>query len=330
MHKTPLKMGILGCGSFAQRRILPELRDLDTVQIIALQKRNLDEAKKIANQWHIPHGVATRDELLSNPEIEAIFIATPNHLHEEDAIACAKAGKHVLCEKPLAPTVAAIEWMLAAFQKTTLSVGQSIRFKGCVQKARSLLESGELGELLSFKAHFAIPVPQSNWRHRRDMGGGVLQDMGVHLIDLIRFISQQEILSIYAIANETSDAEDTVTALCHLEGGATASFECSFVQPYATGFEVIGTKSRLISTHSLRQTYDPVETLCHALKDETKIYLPVKAGNVYLEELRHYAQAIKGEVPSILPAEEGLKNQRVIEAAYESIKKKSVSFLQQL
>jgi predicted dehydrogenase len=92
------------------------------------------------------------------------------------------------------------------------------------------------------------------------------------------------------------------------------------VQPYSTGFEIIGTKSRLVSTHSLRQSYDPVETLCHALKDETKIYLPVKAGNVYLDELKHYAETLRGAIPSIITAEEGLKNQRVIEAAYESIK----------
>jgi predicted dehydrogenase len=191
--KRPLKMGILGCGSFAERRILPILRELDTIQVISLQKRNLEEAKKVASTWHVPNAVSTREELLSNPEIDAIFITTPNEMHEEDAIACARAGKHVLCEKPLAPTVAAILNMQAAFKTTTLSVGQSIRFKGCVQQAKSLLESGALGELLSFKAHFSIPVPQTNWRHRKEMGGGVLQDMGVHLIDLIRFVSQQEI-----------------------------------------------------------------------------------------------------------------------------------------
>lgn len=149
-----------------------------------------------------------------------------------DAIACAACSKPTLCEKPLAPTVSGIVKMLEAFQKQSvpLFVGQSLRFKFCVQKAKQLLQSGRLGQLLSIRTHFSVPVPKENWRHQKAQGGGVLQDIGVHLIDLIRFISGEEIQSISATANHdyqntALEVDQTVAAICRLTDQTLASFE---------------------------------------------------------------------------------------------------------
>ncbi|PIS02054.1 MAG: hypothetical protein COT85_07915 [Chlamydiae bacterium CG10_big_fil_rev_8_21_14_0_10_42_34] len=322
---NPIQVGILGCGSFVQRRILPILKEINTIKVVALQKRNVNDAKNIASKWNIPFAVSSRNELLSNPQVEAVFIATTNDMHEQDAIACAEASKPTLCEKPLAPTASAILKMIEIFQKqsTPLFVGQSLRFKFCVRKAKELLQSGRLGQLLNIRAHFSIPVPKENWRHQKVRGGGALQDIGVHLIDLIRFISDQEIHSIYAEANHdyqhtSSNADQTVSAICRLTHQATASFECSFQQPFSSRFEVIGTKSRLVSNDSLRQSYDSLETLC-LIEDDTKLYYPIRASNIYSEELIHFADTLQGLTPSIIDAKEGLQNQKVIEAGYQSL-----------
>lgn len=322
---NPIQLGILGCGSFVQRRILPILGELESIKVVAIQKRNLDDAQQIASKWNIPSVVSTREELLQNPQVEAVFIVTTNDIHEEDAITCAASSKPTLCEKPLAPTAAAIIKMIEIFRKqsTPLFVGQSLRFKFCVQKAKELLKSGRLGQLLSIRAHFSVQVPKENWRHQKVRGGGVLQDIGVHLIDLIRFISSQEIHSIFAKANHdyqptSPQADQTVTAICRLENQALASFECSFLQPFSSGFEVIGTKARLISNDSLRQSYDSLETLC-LIEDDTKLYFPIRASNIYVQELKHFANALQGLEPSIIDALEGLQNQKVIGAAYRSL-----------
>lgn len=323
----PIQLGILGCGSFVQRRILPILKEIDSIEVVALQKRNIKEAKKIASKWNIPYAVSTREELLKHPQVEAVFIATTNAMHEEDAIACAESSKPTLCEKPLAPTILSIVNMIEKFQKKSipLFVAQSLRFKFCIQKAKELLQSGKLGKLLNIRAYFSIPVPKENWRHQKDQGGGVLQDIGVHLIDLVRFISCQEIQSIMAIANpdyqRTSPKVDqTVMAICQLTNQSMFSFECSFIQPFSSGFEMIGTKARLFSNDSLRQSYDSLETLCF-IENDIRSYLPVRVSNIYVDELKHFAEILRGGTPSIINAEEGLQNQKVIEAAYQSLSK---------
>jgi len=263
--------------------------------------------------------------LNKSPQVEAVYIATTNHLHEEDAIAWAVRFLPTLCEKPLAPTVSASEKMIESFHKRSvpLFVGQSLRFKFCVQTAKHLLQSGKLGRLLSIRTHFSVQVSKENWRHQKARGGGALQDIGVHLIDLIRFISGQEIRSIFALANSdyqnsALEAEQTVTAICRLADGAVGSFECSFTQPFSSGFEVIGTKARLVSKDSLRQADDLLETLYLKEGDE-KFNFSILASNIYIEELKHFADALQGK-PSIISAAEGLQNQKVIEAAYHSIR----------
>lgn len=328
----PLRLGILGCGSFVERRILSQLHDLDTVRIVAIQKQNLKEAERIARKYNISHAVTHRDELLKIHEVEAVFIATPNNCHEADALACAAALKPTLCEKPLAPTVSGVERMLDAFKKRAVPffVGHSLRFKQALQIAKKLLETGELGNLISIRATYSTRVGSENWRSLKKEGGGVLQDIGIHLIDLIHFISQDHIAQIYATSpdykRETPEADLSVSALCRLSNGAVASFACSFNEPFYTGFEVIGTKSRLIGIHSLRQTSDPIESLCHLREDGSKFYFPLAASNIYRDELHHFAQVLIQNIPSLIPAEIGLANQRVVDAAYESLEMhKSVS-----
>ncbi|MDR3623988.1 MAG: Gfo/Idh/MocA family oxidoreductase [Chlamydiales bacterium] len=320
LKKDPIKLGILGCGSFATRRILPAAQEAGIIKITCLQKRDLAAGRKIAETFHIPHVVTSRDELLSHLDVEAVMICTPNHMHEEDALACAFHKMPTLCEKPLAPTSLAIKNMLQAFQNsyTLFFVGHSLRFKPCVLQTKKLLQEHALGELLRIRVHFSIPVPKESWKYKKAFGGGVLQDIGVHLIDFIHFISDQEIISISAMAN-IEEVDQTVLASFRLSNGALASLECSFESPLDSGFEVVGSKSRLVSYASLRQTLDPVESFCHILEDGTKVYFPVQASNVYVEELKHFATSIIEKKSSIIPAEIALKNALIIEEIYTKL-----------
>ena len=318
-----LQLGILGCGNFATRRILPALQKISAISVVALQKRDVKEARHLAEKYNIPHAVSTRAELLNIPQIEAILIATPNHMHEEDALASAKHHKPVLCEKPLAPSSKAIIAMISAFkrQNLLLCVGQSLRFKFCLQKAKELLHSNKLGALQNIYAHFSVPLPQNSWKRLKAAGGGVLQDIGVHLIDLIRFISGQEIATIYASFNSgyqatSPEAEHTAYITCCLTNQTICKFECSFNQAFACGFKVTGSNASIISNHSLVQSDDLAETLC-LIERNIKTYLPIPVSNIYADELLHFADTLQGE-PSIIMAEEGLLNQKVIEAAYLS------------
>lgn len=291
-------IGLIGCGSFAQRRILTTA--VEGLRFVCLQKRDLKEAKEVAARFGVPHAVSSRAELLAHPDVDAVIITSANDCHEDDALAAARARKPTLCEKPLAPTTAAIKRMLAAFEGLPFLVGHSLRFKLALQKARALLAEKTLGDLLHIRAYFGLPVPSDNWRYRS--GAGVLDDIGVHLIDLIRYVTGQEIIHAHALGTKAA-----VVSICTLTSGATASFECSFLEPLRSGFELIGTEGHLVSSDSLRQTTEPVETL---FLNKEEITLPFV--NVYEEELKHFRDVINGAKP-LIPAVEGLHNQEVIE-----------------
>ena len=151
-----LKIGILGCGGFITHRILPLLKEIEAVQVVCIQNRDQVKADKIAKRFGIPRAVSTREALLTDPEVEAVHIATPNFLHEEDALACAAAGKPTLCEKPLSISLESVDRMLKAFESRSVPffVGHQLRFKPAIQKAKELFLAGEFGTLLHCRAYY--------------------------------------------------------------------------------------------------------------------------------------------------------------------------------
>jgi len=319
--KHPLKLGILGCGGFTIRRILPALREIDAIRIVCIQNRNQAKAEAIAHQFNIPRAVSRREDLLSDPEVEAVHITSPNFLHEEDTLACAKAGLPTLCEKPLSTSLESVDRMIEAFERRSIPffVGHQMRFKPAIQKAKELLRAGEFGTLLQLRAYYySRTIPAGNWRLDKGNGGGALQEIGIHLVDLVHFISGEEIAEVRALSS-LSEIDRMVSVQGKLPCGALVSFECAYERPYYSGFEVIGTKSRLVSSESLRQTYDPVETLCLVRENGEAIYYPLQALDVYAEEYKHFAKAVIQQVYSPIEAKISHANQRVIDAAYRSL-----------
>jgi len=329
--RDPLRIGILGCGSFVERRILPILSEVPSIQVICLQNRSLLKAQRMARDFGIARAVNTKEELVEKSEIEAVFITSANFCHEEDALACAEAYKPVLCEKPLSISFSSTERMVEAFQAKNLPflVGHQLRFKSSLQKIKQYYLEGKLGDLLHIRAfYYSRTLPENNWRLQKGNGGGALQEIGVHLIDLIHFITQEKIEPSHAAALPTlqDKAETMVSLQGHLKNSqALVSIECSFQRPYYNGIEVIGTKGRMVSEGSLRQTYDPGEILYFEGENGEKTYLPLKASNLYVDELKHFAEVVAFERSSILSAEISLSSQSTIDKGYELLEATSVN-----
>lgn len=321
LTKHPLKLGILGCGGFMMRRIPPFLREMSTIRIVCIQNRNQAKAEAIANQFNIPRAVSQREDLLADPEVEAIHITSPNFLHEEDAIACAAVGKPTLCEKPLSTSLESVNRMIEAFEHRSIPffVGHQMRFKPAIQKAKELFLSGEFGNLLQLRAYYySRTIPAGNWRLKKGNGGGALQEIGIHLVDLIHFITGEEIKEVRALSS-LSEIDRMVSVQGKLPSGTLISFECAYERPYYSGFEIIGTRSRLVSSESLRQTYDPVESLYLSRENGEAIYYPLQAIDVYAEEYRHFAKAVIQGAHIPIEAKISRANQRVIDEAYRSL-----------
>ncbi len=324
LAKNPLRLGILGCGAFISRRILPILKEADSVRVVCIQNRNLTKAETIARQFGIPRATAKREDLLADPEVEAVHIASPNFLHEEDALACAAAGLPTLCEKPLSISLNSVNRMLEAFQSRSIPffVGHQMRFKRAVQKAKELLLSREFGTLLQLRAYYySRMIPEENWRLEKGNGGGALQEIGIHLIDLIHFLSGEEITDIRALS-PSLEVDQMISIQGKLPSGALVSCECAYGSSYYNGFEIIGTKSRLVSANSLRQTEDLNESLFLFREKEEKISYFLPASNVYAEEYKHFAKAVTQKIASPIEANISRANQRAIDAAYRSLKSK--------
>lgn len=319
--KHPLKLGILGCGEFVMRRILPALKEIDTIRLVCIQNRNQEKAEAIAHQFGIPRAVSRREDLLADSEVEAVHITSPNFLHEEDALACAAAGFPTLCEKPLSTSLESVDRMIEAFARRSIPflVGHQMRFKPAIQKTKELILSGEFGTLLQIRAYYySRALPKDNWRLEKGNAGGALQEIGIHLADLIHFISSEKMTEVRALSTR-GEVDRMVSVQGKLSNGALASFECAYERPYYNGFEVIGTQSRLVSSQSLRQTYDPIESLCLVRENGEAIRYPLQAIDVYAEEYKHFAKVISEGISSVIDAKISRANQSVIDAAYRSL-----------
>ena len=328
LKKFPLQLGVLGCGNFLLRRVLPVLKDMETVKIVCIQNRSLDKARKIASEYEIPYAVSERRELLENPAVEAVHIASPNFLHEEDALACAEAGKPTLCEKPLSISVDSVKRMLLAFRERAIPflVGHHLRLKPAILKAKELVREGTLGRILHLRAYYySQTIPADNWRFNKGNGGGALQEIGVHLVDLMHFITGEEICNVHAMSMPVQDgeAERMIAFQGQFPSGATVSFECAFERPYYSGFEIIGTTARLVSCESLRQTLEPIETLYIVSNSGEKLPISIESCDLYVEEFKHFAESVVQKIPSLLPAEISLASQKVIDMAYDTITKRN-------
>jgi len=185
----PLRLGILGAGAIVQVAHLPVLRRLKTVELTALCDSDIPKARALAERWGIPAVYDDVEELLQEP-LDALLIATPNHLHESHVIAALTANLHVLVEKPLALSSAAAQRVARAAEKKerVLMVGMTHRYRPDVQAVRGFVQSGELGMISSVRAswHLARPARTSlGWREKRtESGGGAMFDLGLTMLDL--------------------------------------------------------------------------------------------------------------------------------------------------
>lgn len=186
----PLRVGVVGAGAIAQVAHLPALVRLRDVQVVGICDNDLSKAHAVASRFHIPTVYEDIEELLSEARLEVAAVCTPNHLHEVHVQTALSAGAHVLCERPLASTAAAVERIRAVADRTgrVVMAGMNHRFRNDVQALRGFLKTGDLGEVVGVRGGwymFRPTGPSGTWRQqRRQAGGGAMLDLGISLIDL--------------------------------------------------------------------------------------------------------------------------------------------------
>jgi predicted dehydrogenase len=235
--KKTIRVGVLGVGAVAQLSHLPALKKMSGVEIAAVCDRDDEKAARVAQRYGIPHVSATLDEILRDETIDAVVVATPNHLHAPMSIAALEAGKHVLCERPMARSATEAEGMVQAAKKSgrILMCALAHRFRADTQLLKKFVAGREIGRVFYTKAGWLRQRAGWNaaeWRDRKKVsGGGVLMDLGVQVLDLALFILDgPAVESVTASAHRPPQAEveDSVSAFLRLQGGGTLTLEVTW------------------------------------------------------------------------------------------------------
>ena len=218
-----LRWGLIGCGDIAQKRVAPALRDLPNCELVAVSRAQAERAEAFAQKFGAKRWYADWRDLVADPEIDAVYVATPVFLHAEQSIEAARAGKHVLCEKPMAMNVAECDAMLAAAELNgvTLGVAYYRHLYPVVLRIRELLQKGEIGVPVyaEARAFERFDPPEDHPRHwlleRAKSGGGPMMDFGCHRIEVLTHLfgpAEQAHGTLSNVLFKDREVEDTATA----------------------------------------------------------------------------------------------------------------------
>jgi 1,5-anhydro-D-fructose reductase (1,5-anhydro-D-mannitol-forming) len=316
--------GLIGLGIQAEL-LVPAFAASTTGKLVACASRTYDRAKEYAQAHGVERAYPTYQELLRDPGVDAVFVATPNHLHHSMVLAAAAAGKHVLCEKPMAPTVREAEEMIAACRAASvmLQIGLHLRVQPVIKAAAVLVREGRIGtvrEVIAqrFSAIAKDRVP--SWRKDLSIAiAGVLTDVAVHLVDLVQLIVDDRIERVFALAHpprSTGQPDESVTVVLEFAGGCQATVRASRGLPVGNNdLHLFGTRGT-VSTGPLRFT--DVHRLSLRLPNGREDWeYPVP--DLYLPEIEAFAQELKGIDAGMAKGEDGLRLVRVTAAAVRSL-----------
>jgi predicted dehydrogenase len=309
---TKIRWGVLGVAKIATTKVIPAMQRASNVEVVAIASRDLNKASAAAAQLGIPRAYGSYEELLADPTIDAIYNPLPNHLHVPWSIRAAQAGKHVLCEKPIALSVAETRELIAARDKAGVKIGEALMARTHPQwvRAAEIVRSGLIGEPRVVSGYFSyFNRDPKNVRNIAAIGGGAIMDIGCYPITLSRMIFAAEPVALHAFLDRDPEFKtDRLASVILQYPQGHASFTCSTqLVPYQR-MHIFGTTGRI-----------EIEIPFNALPDKpARIFvngeveeLPVCDQYTIQGELFSRAILENTEVP--VPLEDALKNMQVIE-----------------
>jgi xylose dehydrogenase (NAD/NADP) len=319
----PIRFGILGCGRITRRGLVPGIVQSTAAKLTALASLRPGVAAELSRECGGPRAYDSYEALIDDPSVDAVYIPSTGESHKLWTLRSARAGKHVLCEKSLAPCVAEAEEMAAECRKAGVILQEAFmwRHHPRTKRVKELLAAGTIGELRLVCAHFSFDIDRSDWRLDPNRGGGAVWDIGCYGVNASRHFVGTEPNSIYARANfHPAGADMTMQIALQFPGGCLANIDCSFEAPYRCEVELVGTNG----TITLPDTFLPAsEARLLVRKGTASEVVPesitFSAANQYAEQVTDFCASIAaGRL--LPPAEDGLANMRVLETALKQAK----------
>lgn len=321
-----IRWGVLSTAAIGLKKVIPGMQQGKHASIVAIASRNLAQAQKAAAELGIPTAYGSYEQLLADPNIDAIYNPLPNHLHIPWTIKAAEAGKHVLCEKPISMTVAEAETLLAVRTRTGVKIGEAfmVRLHPQWLRLRALLDEGRIGELRSVLGFFSyFNINPQNIRNRVDVGGGALMDIGCYLIQASRYAFAQEPTRVVASIDRDPDmhTDRLTSAILEFPGGQSI-FTCSTqLVPYQR-IHFLGSKGRIELEVPVNVPPDrPTRLLIDTGSDLFGGGITTEAFPIcdqYTLQGDAFSKAILDDTDVPVPVEDAIKNMAVIEAIFQS------------
>ena len=313
--QRPTGWGLIGASNIARQYMVEAIRAQQGHEVVAVASSSAERAAQFAQDNRIACGYGSVAELLADPAVDVVYISTTNELHREQALAAAAAGKHVLCEKPLALDLADAVEMVRACRQAGVVMGTNHHLRNAAthRKIRELIAQGAIGRPLFARVFHAVHLPAhlQGWRIARpEAGGGVILDITVHDADTLRFALGAEPVEAIGLTQSTGMAqaglEDGVMAVLRFDNGVLAQLHDAFTVAHAgTGIEFHGEHGSIFGRNVMTQ--QPIgEVVLRTATGEQVV--PVEHENLYVRGVAAFCAAMRGEGAPAATAEDGVRS----------------------
>jgi len=320
MSKPKLRWGILGCANIAKRSVIPGIQQSQNNEVVAIASRSLENAQQTAQQLNIPTAYGSYEELLNDEQIDAIYIPLPNHLHKEWTLKAAAAGKHILCEKPIALNADEASEMINACSNAGVHLAEAFMYRHHprYQMLKDIISEGAIGDIRAIRGCFTFNSSANfgNVRFKQEWGGGSVYDVGCYPITAARLILEQEpeAVTAHAFFSPSHDNVDMMTSgLIEFANGVALSFDCGMWAGGRNNLEVVGSDGLITVPNAFVSGSEEGWSFFVHSKDGIKeISVPII--NQYAQQADDFAAVILEQATPIVAADDPIHTMKIIDA----------------
>ncbi|HEY0603215.1 MAG TPA: Gfo/Idh/MocA family oxidoreductase [Herpetosiphonaceae bacterium] len=318
---TMLRWGVLGAANIARKAVIPAIHASSNGEVVAIAARERSRAEALAQEINIPEVLDDYTALINSPNVDAVYIPLPNSEHYRWTIAAAEAGKHILCEKPLALNAQQAEEMAQAADRAGVKLSEAFMYRHhpIVKDVLDLIHGGAIGKLRVVRSTFSFSLSNDeNIRLSKELGGGALMDVGCYGVSLARLVTGEEPSAVTAISIEgPSGVDELFIGAMRFESGVVAEIDVSIRAAGETRYELIGSTGRIYVRHGFKLAPDEEgEIQIEQQGEVSRIFTePVNQYQLMVEE---FGRAVLENRPLRFPAEDGVAQMRVIDALFKA------------
>jgi predicted dehydrogenase len=323
MANRAIRYAVVGLGHIAQVAVLPAFAHAKrNSTLVAIVSDDRTKRREIAKKYKLDHAYSYDEYERCLESVDAVYIALPNSMHAEYTIRAARAGVHVLCEKPMAVTVKECEQMIGACRKhrVKLMIAYRLHFEEINLKTIDLIRRGRIGVPKFFNSSFSLMVRAGNIRTQADLGGGTLYDIGIYCINAARYLFRSEPIEVLAMSvnsgtQKLAEIDESTAALLRFEEERLAAFVTSFNAADVASYRIVGTKGQI----HVDPAYEYAEGLQYELTvDGKKTTKKIAKRDQFAPELLYFSDCIQKNREPEPSGEEGMQDVRIVQALYKS------------